>query len=103
MNLKIFQGELAAIRSKKAKKGSLIEKIMAASARPPEAPKNAKKRPKTTKKRKATTTKKPATVASKSARSKEAPLPTAKSEPLKNENNQPATCSKAEQVRNDKK
>lgn len=59
MNLKIFQSELAAIRSKKAKKGSLIEKIMTASALPVQAPRNAikplkKAKKKTTTKRKIT-------------------------------------------------
>lgn len=54
MNLKIFQGELASIRSKKAKKGSLIDKIMMASSQPSDTPQNAKKRPNTAKKKKAT-------------------------------------------------
>ena len=52
MNLKIFQGELSAVRSKKAKKGSLIDKIMLASSMTPEPPKNANKRPKTATKKK---------------------------------------------------
>lgn len=54
MNLKIFQSELAAIRSKKAKKGSLIEKIMSASAMPLQAPQSAKKAPKKAKKKSTT-------------------------------------------------
>ena len=52
MNLKIFQGELANIRSKRAKKGSLLDKIMQASAGLPEPPQIAKKRPKAATKKK---------------------------------------------------
>lgn len=55
MNLKIFQSELAAIRSKKAKKGSLIEKIMSVSAGALEPSKNAKEAPIPAIKKKGTT------------------------------------------------
>ena len=52
MNLRVFQKELREIRSKKLKKGSVLEKTMLATARTPKAPQRAKKAPKTAKKKK---------------------------------------------------
>ena len=52
MNLRVFQKELREIRSKKLKKGSVLEKTMLATARKPEPPKTPRKAAKTTKKKK---------------------------------------------------
>lgn len=54
MNLRVFQKELREIRSKKLKKGSVLEKTMLATARKPEPPKTPKKAAKTAKKKKGT-------------------------------------------------
>lgn len=58
MNLKLFQRDLAEIRSKRSKKGSLIEKIMNASSSRPDPLQIANKRANTAKSKKTTTRKK---------------------------------------------
>ena len=59
MNLRVFKKELHEIRSKKLKKGSVLEKTMLATARLPKPPENAKKAAKKPTKKKATKPPKP--------------------------------------------
>lgn len=49
-NLNIFRKQLREIRSRKPKKGSVLEKVLKLSSKPPDPPKTSKKRAKTTKK-----------------------------------------------------
>lgn len=49
-NLNIFRRELREIRSRKPKKGTVLEKVLRLSSRPPEPPKIERKKLKTTKK-----------------------------------------------------
>lgn len=52
MNLRVFKKELREIRSRKVKKGSVLEKTLLATARTPKPPKTRKKAAKTAKKKK---------------------------------------------------